>query len=241
MKRFLVLSGLACLLPFALAGTALAQPAAPSLGALSTPAVSAAFPTGATNDLAAAVTITGSDFATDTTGTVPPTVTLGSTPLSDVALVDATTLTATVPWGMDPGTYALTVTNPDGGTATLQSAFTVTAGIGSWNGSALDGGAVDHIFMKPNDPSTLYAFAYGLHGLFRSTDSGASWQYTGGNLALDNYKAAVTPAQPDSDLRLHLPGGRTLQERRRHLERGLARPLAERQGHKQCRRARLAS
>ena len=51
--------------------------------------------------------------------------------------------------------------------------------------------------MKPNDPSTLYAFAYGLHGLFRSTDAGASWQYTGGNLALDNYKAAVTSAQPD--------------------------------------------
>ena len=116
MKRFLVLCVLACLPLLALAGPALAQPSAPGLGAVSTPAVSAVFPTGAANDLDAAITITGSSFATDTTGTVPPTVTLGSTPLSDVTLVDATTLTATVPWGMDPGSYPLTVTNPDGGT-----------------------------------------------------------------------------------------------------------------------------
>ena len=197
MKRSLILSALACLLTLALAGPALASPSAPRLGAISTPAVSAVFPTSATNDLAAAITITGSGFATDTTGTVPPTLTLGSTPLSDVALVDATTLTATVPWGMDQGSYPLTVTNPDGGTATLQSAFTVTSGIGTWNGSALNGGAVNQLFMKPDDPSTLYAFAYGLHGLFRSTDSGASWTYTGGSLALDNYKVSVTPAQPD--------------------------------------------
>ncbi len=196
MKRSLILCALACLSTLALAGPALASPSTPRLAAVSTPAVSAVFPTGATNDLDAAITITGSGFATDTTGTLPPTVTLGATTLTNVAFVNSTTLTATVPWGMDAKTYDLTVTNADGGTATLQSAFTVAAGIGSWNGSALYGGDVRQLFMKPNDPSTLYAFAYGLHGLFRSTDAGASWTYTGGSLALDNYKVAVTPAQP---------------------------------------------
>ena len=77
-------------------------------------------PLGGHNDIDTSVTITGADFA------ATPTVSLGSTPLTNVTLVDSTTLTATVPWGMDPGTYDLTVTNPDGGSGSLPGAFTVT-------------------------------------------------------------------------------------------------------------------
>ena len=48
-----------------------------------------------------------------------PTASLGTTALTDVTWVNSTTLTATVPWGMDPGVYTLTVVNPDGGTGSL--------------------------------------------------------------------------------------------------------------------------
>ncbi len=51
--------------------------------------------------------------------------------------------------------------------------------------------------MKPGDPSTLYASAYGLMGLFRSTDAGANWQYTGGGFSLGNYGLAVDAQHPD--------------------------------------------
>ena len=89
------------------------------------------------------MTITGSDFATDPVTGAPPTVTLGGTPLTDVAYVDSTTLNATVPWGMDPGTYDLTVVNPDGAPpGSLTAAFTVDQGIGRWNGGDLFGGDV---------------------------------------------------------------------------------------------------
>ena len=97
----------------------------------------------------------------DGTGTVvvtSPTVSLGSTSLTDVTWVDSTTLTATVPWAMDPGVYALTVVNPDGGTGSLAGAFTVTQGIGEWNGGDLFGGPVPQLLLKPGDPNTLYAW-----------------------------------------------------------------------------------
>ena len=87
---------------------------------------------------------------------------LGATPLTSVTLVDATTLTATVPWGIAPGTYDLTVTDPDGGSGSLSGAFTVGAGIGQWNPGDLFGGQMQQLLMKPGDPSTLYATAYGL-------------------------------------------------------------------------------
>ena len=117
--------------------------------------------------------------------------------MTSVTFVNSTTLTATVPWGLNPGVYPLTVVNPDGGSVSLPGAFTVTPGIGQWNGGNLFGGDVHQLLMKPGDPNTLYAPAYGLAGLFRSTDAGASWQYTGGDLSLGNYKLAVDPQHPD--------------------------------------------
>jgi hypothetical protein len=87
-------------------------------------------PSSAPNDLDTPLVITGTDFA------AIPTVTLGSMVLEDVGWVSSATLTATVPWGMDPGVYTMTVANPDGITGTLPNAFTVTQGIGVWNPGA---------------------------------------------------------------------------------------------------------
>ena len=172
------------------------------LSAADAPSVSLAAPTSALNDLDTPVTITGSGFAAvmDGTGTVvltAPAVSLGSTALTDVTFVDSTTLTATVPFGMDTGPYALTVTNPDGGTGSLVAAFTVQAGIGKWNSGDLFGGEVRQILMKPGDPDTLYAPAYRIHGLFRSTDAGEHWAYAGADLPLGNGILAVDPFHPD--------------------------------------------
>lgn len=55
-----------------------------------------------------------------------PTVLLGNTPLT-VNASTATTIDATVPAGLTPGVYALTVTNPDLQSDTLPAAYTVLA------------------------------------------------------------------------------------------------------------------
>jgi len=173
MKRFLlpvVLVGL-CVSAFALA----AHAQAPII-----PVVTAVEPSSAYNDIGTPVTITGADFAIETSdavATVTPDVTLGSTRLQDVAWVDTQTLTATVPWGMTAGVYDLAVTNPGGATATLTAAFEVKSGINTWNAGELNGAAVRELRMKPGDPNTLYALAYDV-GVFRSRDGGESWEYT---------------------------------------------------------------
>jgi hypothetical protein len=166
------------------------------------PLVSGISPAAAPNDIDAPVTITGSGFGAvmDSSGNfvlTAPTVTLAGTPLTNVTFVDGNTLTATVPWGMDPGAWDLTVVNPDGGSGSLTGAFTVGQGLGQWNGGELYGGDVRQLLMKPGDPSTLYAPAYGLVGLFRSTDAGESWTHVGADFSLGNYKLAVDPHHPD--------------------------------------------
>jgi photosystem II stability/assembly factor-like uncharacterized protein len=50
--------------------------------------------------------------------------------------------------------------------------------------------------MKPGDPDTLYVPAYRIHGLFRSTDAGEHWTYTGADLPLGNGRLAVDPLNP---------------------------------------------
>ena len=209
MRKFLPYLIVVGLLVLALGATASAKP--PTLASLATtvagtdaagpvwaapadrisPGVSAVSPASWANDIDASVTISGSGLV------ATPTVSLGSTALTSVTWVNGTTLTATVPWGLNPGVYPLTVVNPDGGSATLANAYTVTPGIGQWNGGNLFGGDVHQLLMKPGDPSTLYAPAYGLVGLFRSTDAGQSWKFTGAGLVLDNYQLAVDPQHPD--------------------------------------------
>jgi len=215
MKKLLLLT-LAGLCVLALSGVAVATP--PSIASLAptvagtnpgalrpvwaalvdpiAPTVTAIDPASSANDIDTPVTITGADFASGATGTVAPAASRGGTPLTNVTFVDSSTLTATVPWGMDPGVYDLTVTNPDGGTASLPSAFTVTPGIGKWNGGDLFGGRVGQVLMKPADPTTLYAPAYGIVGLFRSRDAGQTWTHVGTDVFISNGKFAIDPLHP---------------------------------------------
>ena len=108
-------------------------------------------PSSAPNDLDTPIVITGTGF------TAVPTVTLGSTVLEEVGWVSSATLTAIVPWGMDPGVYDLTVVNPGGESNDLPNAFTVTQGIGVWSASKFYGGEIKDIAINPNSPATLYA------------------------------------------------------------------------------------
>jgi hypothetical protein len=109
------------------------------------PSVSAITPTTApdtSSPTATPVTITGANFVT-ATGPVYPTVSLTNTTngttiaAADVVVSGATstTITATItpltlvggtPEPATPGTYTITVTNPDGGTSTSAGLFTVT-------------------------------------------------------------------------------------------------------------------
>ncbi len=163
------------------------------------PTITAVTPLSTLNDLDTTITITGADFAAEMAGTEvisPPTVSLGESTLSDVTWVDSTTITAKVTWGFDPGNYQLTVVNPDGGTGSLANAFTINAGIGQWNGGQLFGGQVNQLMMKPNDPDTLYASAYGIVGLFRSKDAGEHWTHIGEQVSINNGRFAIDPLHP---------------------------------------------
>jgi photosystem II stability/assembly factor-like uncharacterized protein len=149
-----------------------------------TPTLTASNPSSGFNDLDMAVVISGTDFTAVMSGSVvitSPTAYLGNTALMDVTWVNSSSITATVPWGMDPGGYTLTVVNPDGGSGSLTNGYTVTQGIGQWNGGNLFGGTVLQILMKPGDPTTLYASALDV-GMFRSIDAGESWKFLSGNI-----------------------------------------------------------
>jgi hypothetical protein len=187
VKKILLSLVLVCMLSLAVSWTA-------NAGAPIVPTVTAVEPASAYNDIDTRVTITGADFAVDASGT-PPTVTLEGRLLDDVTWVDTQTLTATMPWGMDAGFYALGVVNPDGGTATQTRVFEVKRGIGQWNSGELNGADVRQLLIKPDDPNTLYALAYGV-GLFRSDDAGANWHFTSANV-IGNADFVLDPHHPD--------------------------------------------
>ncbi len=162
-----------------------------------TPTVTAINPASAYNDLDTSVVITGADFAAELSGTLvltPPTAYLGSIALADVAWVNSTTLSATVPWGMDPGVYTLTVVNPAGETGSLPNAFTVTQGIGVWTSGGPYGGSVFVIAIHPTATSTLFATTH--YGLFRSQDRGESWEQVFGDLFAG--WIAIDPFRPNT-------------------------------------------
>ena len=133
------------------------------------PTITDARPSSAPNDLDTQIVITGTGFA------AVPTVTLGANVLDEVGWVSSTTLTATVPWGLIPGSYPLTVANPGGEAGALTDAFTVTQGIGVFTTDGPYGGSIQDIYQKPGDPSKLFALAYGV-GLFASENAGQSWE-----------------------------------------------------------------
>jgi photosystem II stability/assembly factor-like uncharacterized protein len=164
----------------------LGSPSPDTLAAPAALAVSEVDPAAGPNDLDTPIVITGTDFAD------PPTVTLGTTSLDDVGWVSASRLTATVPWGLDPGVYTLTVENPGGASASLAEAFTVTQGIGEWTVGELYGGGIDNIVVNPVTPTTLYAASRDV-GLFRSRDGGQHWTYV---YAPSAYNVVVDPFTP---------------------------------------------
>ena len=131
--------------------SAIANPGGVATLAASAPAVTNVDPASAPNDIDTSIVITGTDF------TAVPTITLGSATLVDVGWVASTTLTATVPWGLDAGVYTVTVTNPDGTSGSLSRAFTVTQGIGVWTSNGPYGGAVTTILVNPVTTTALYA------------------------------------------------------------------------------------
>ncbi len=133
------------------------------------PTVTQADPSSAPNDLDTPIIITGTNFAAGMT------VTLGNTRLADAGWVSSTTLTATVPWGMNPGRYTMTVVNPDGQSGSLMNAFTVTQGIGVWTTGGPYGGRVSSILINPLTPATLFASTME-GGVFRSRDAGQNWE-----------------------------------------------------------------
>jgi photosystem II stability/assembly factor-like uncharacterized protein len=220
VKKVLPCITLVGLLVLALGGTAGANP--PPLASLATavvgttqstpasawaaptervnPMVSGITPALAPNDLDATVTITGTGFAAVMSGAVvltPPTVSLGSQALTNVTFVSSSTLTATVPWGLSAGSYPLTVVNPDGGTGTLASAFAVAQAIGQWNAGDLFGGDINQLLLKPGDPNTIYALAYGVVGLFRSVDAGEHWAMVSDKVWANNNAFATDSLHPD--------------------------------------------
>jgi photosystem II stability/assembly factor-like uncharacterized protein len=149
-----------------------------------TPTVLLVNPTSAPNDLDTTIVITGTDFVST------PTVYLGDTLLDDLSRVSSTILAATVPWGMDPGVYTVTVSNPGSESGSLSNAFTVTQGIGVWNAGELYGGNIGEVVVNPVTPTTVYAASQDV-GLFRSRDGGESWSLvyapSARNLALDPF------------------------------------------------------
>ena len=131
-------------------------------------AVTQVGPAGAPNDLDTPIVITGTGFV------ISSTAQLGDVDLEDLSWVSSSTLTATVPWGMDPGVYTLTVGKPDAGSVALANAFTVTEAIGVWTPGELYGGSVESVIVNPVTPTTLYA-ASSKAGLFQSRNGGESW------------------------------------------------------------------
>ena len=87
---------------------------------LSPPTLTSIAPTSGSALGGMAVTLTGNYFASGAT------VKIGGVAATNVAVVNATTITATTP-ANTPGTASVTVTNPDGDSATLAAAFTYLA------------------------------------------------------------------------------------------------------------------
>lgn len=140
------------------------------------PTVSDIWPRKTYNDMDTPVVITGTNFAPT------PQVHLGGMPLEAVTWVSLTQLTAQIPWGMTPGTYTLTVTNPapracapGACTVALTEAITMTEGFNTWSTGGPYGGHVQELLMHPLDATKLYAVMMNV-GIFASTDAGASWE-----------------------------------------------------------------
>jgi photosystem II stability/assembly factor-like uncharacterized protein len=182
-----------------------------------TPTILGVRPDRVPNDLDTTIMVTGAGFRAELSGTLVltgPTVYLDALALPTVAWVNSTTLTGTVPWGLDPGTYTVTVSNPDGGAGSLPGAFSVEQAIGVWTTGGPYGGQIFEMAVSPVTSQTAYAVASGA-GLFRTTDGGDSWE----TLIADQGAKGVVYGPPPTDtlyywgsgLQLSDDGGQTWQ------------------------------
>ncbi len=146
-------------------GAAAAHPAA----ANSAPTLSAVAPQALPNQTNMYITVSGQNFL------ATPSLTLGTLPLPDVTFIDSQTLSAFVPWGLATGSYTLTLTNPDGLSATLPNACSVYAESGDWASNGPYGGQITDLYIDPQDSQAIYANAWS-SGLFASADAAGSWQ-----------------------------------------------------------------
>lgn len=133
------------------------------------PVVSGLAPSAITNDLNTYITITGSGFALSPV----PDVLLDGTPIPNAARVDDTHLSLLIPWGKQPGAYALTVRNPDGQQSSPVS-LTITDGFNHWMTNGPYGGQVHRMVIDPVNTNRIFASLRGV-GIFRSSDGGSSW------------------------------------------------------------------
>lgn len=162
---------------------------------LSAPAITWVDPSSAPNNLDTTLLISGAGFTVETSGTqviTAPRVFLGETVLEQITWVSSQTITATVPWGLIPGVYTLTVMNPDGGTAALPNAFTVTQDIGVWTSGGPYGGDVMDLAVSPVISSTAFA-AVRNAGLFRTVDSGEQWSQVVYNMGVSGVTYGPSP------------------------------------------------
>jgi hypothetical protein len=83
------------------------------------PTVLAVDPIEGDNTIDTQITVGGTNFLDS------PFVRIGEWYLAGAHFVSTSTLTGTIPAGLDPGTYDVTVENPDGQSATLTDAFTL--------------------------------------------------------------------------------------------------------------------
>jgi photosystem II stability/assembly factor-like uncharacterized protein len=174
-----------CLIDGASSGPSKTILAAP----LDDPTVTGVEPDSAPNDVDVPIVITGTGFAANAR------VMLGDVALPNASRVSSVTLTATVPWGREPGVYTVTVANPGGESGILPDAFTVTHGIGVWVSGGPYGGRIWNLVLHPITPTRIYASASG-SGLFFSQDAAAHWELRFTNpmptrLALDAHTPQV--------------------------------------------------
>ncbi len=167
--------------------TAVANPALAAPLKVTVPIVTGIAPDSAPNDINTPIVIIGTGFTTGATAT------LNTTRLTDVSWVSSTTLTASVPWGLDAGIYTLTVTNPDGGMGFLPNAFTLTQGINTWTTGGPYGGEIWDLLVNPLTPTTAYA-AVSNAGIFATEDAADHWQPR----LVDNYplRVSIDPHDP---------------------------------------------
>jgi hypothetical protein len=108
-----------------------------------TPTIFAVAPSQAPNNIDHTIVISGVNFEAVLSGTnvlTVPQIALDNYNLPSVGGVNSAPLTSTVPWGLDPGVYTLTVSNPNGAYDWLTNAFSVEQAIGVWTSGGPYGG-----------------------------------------------------------------------------------------------------